>query len=152
VRWNRLVSGPDSEQACVILEYYVQIKLVHVLAVFLSGALFLTRGLMVQTGRQVWAMSAMLRYLSYTIDTLLLAAALMLLAILPAAIYSNGWLTTKIALLLVYIVLGSFALKRAATQRRRLGFFAAALLTYALMLTIAWTHHPLGLLSVLFGS
>jgi len=131
-----------------MLEYYTQIKLVHVIAVFSSGALFLTRGLMVQTGRQVWAMSAMLRYLSYTIDTVLLVAALMLLAILPAAVYSNGWLTTKVMLLLVYIVLGSFALKRARTPRNRFWCFVAALLTYSFMLTIAWTHQPLGVFAV----
>jgi len=104
--------------------------------------------LMVQAGRQDWALSATLRYLSYAIDTALLTAALMLLAILPAEVYSNGWLTTKIVLLLAYIVLGSFALKRAATQRKRLGYFAAALLSYGFMLTIAWAHNPLGLLSV----
>ena len=131
-----------------MLEYYAQIKLVHVIAVFSSGALFLTRGLMVQTGRQVWAMSGMLRYLSYTIDTVLLVAALMLLAILPAAVYSNGWLTTKVMLLLVYIVLGSFALKRARTPRSRFWCFVAALLTYSFMLTIAWTHQPLGVFAV----
>lgn len=110
------------------------------------------RGLMVQSGHQDWALSRALRCLSYTVDTALLAAALMLLAILPAAVYSNGWLTTKVILLLAYIVLGSFALKHAATQRQRLGYFAAALLTYGFMLTIAWTHHPLGLLSVWIGS
>ena len=131
-----------------MIEYYPQIKLAHVAAVFLSGALFLMRGLMVQAGHQDRALSATLRYLSYVIDTALLAAALMLLAILPAEVYSNGWLTTKIVLLLAYIVLGSFALKRAATQRKRLGYFAAALLSYGFMLTIAWAHNPLGLLSV----
>ena len=130
-----------------MLEYYAEIKLAHVAAVFASGSLFLLRGLMVQTGRQDWALSAALRYLSYTIDTALLAAALMLLAILPAATYANGWLAAKIALLLVYIVFGSFALKRAATQRKRLGFFVAAVVTFAFMLTIAWTRQPLGLLS-----
>ena len=61
-----------------MLEYYPQIKLIHVTAVLASGALFLTRGMMVQADRQDRAMSAMLRYLSYTIDTVLLAAALML--------------------------------------------------------------------------
>jgi uncharacterized membrane protein SirB2 len=131
-----------------MLEYYLQIKLIHVTAVFASGALFLTRGLMVQTGRQVSAMSALLRYLSYSIDTVLLVAASMLLAILPSAVYSNGWLTTKIALLLAYIVLGSFALKRAKTPRNRFWCFVAALLTYAFMLTIAWTHQPLGVFAV----
>jgi len=130
-----------------MIEYYPQIKLAHVAAVFLSGALFLMRGLMVQAGHQDRALSATLRYLSYVIDTALLAAALMLLAILPAEVYSNGWLTTKIVLLLAYIVLGSFALKRARTRRKRLGCFAAALLTYGFMLTIAWSHHPLGVFS-----
>jgi uncharacterized membrane protein SirB2 len=135
-----------------MIEYYPQIKLAHVAAVFLSGALFLMRGLMVQAGHQDWALSATLRYLSYAIDTALLTAALMLLAILPAEVYSNGWLTTKIVLLLAYIVLGSFALKRARTQPKRLGYFAAALLTYGFMLTIAWSHHPLGVFSTWPGS
>jgi uncharacterized membrane protein SirB2 len=131
-----------------MLEYYPQIKLIHVAAVFASGLLFLTRGLMVQTDRQIWAMSGMLRYLSYSIDTVLLAAALSLLAILPAGINSNAWLTAKVVLLLVYIVLGSFALKRARTRQRRRLCFVAALLTYAFMLTIAWTHQPLGVFAV----
>ncbi|MDH4261062.1 MAG: SirB2 family protein [Gammaproteobacteria bacterium] len=128
-------------------EYYLQIKMVHVVAVFASGTLFLIRGLMVQADRQTLALSAQLRYLSYTIDTVLLLAALLLLTVLPGAAYANGWLVAKITLLLAYIVLGSFALKRAATQRTRLWFFIAALLTYGLMLTIAWTHNPLGFLS-----
>ena len=131
-----------------MLEYYPQIKLIHVTAVLASGALFLTRGMMVQADRQDRAMSAMLRYLSYTIDTVLLAAALMLMAILPAGINSNAWLTTKVVLLLVYIVLGSFALKRARTRQNRRLCFVAALLTYAFMLTIAWTHQPLGMFAV----
>ncbi len=128
-------------------EYYLQIKMVHVVAVFASGTLFLMRGLMVQAGRQVLALSARLRYLSYIIDTVLLLAALLLLAVLPGAAYANGWLAVKVTLLLAYIVLGSFALKRAATQCARLWFFIAALLTFAFMLTIAWTHDPLGFLS-----
>jgi len=131
-----------------LIEFYPQIKLAHVAAVFLSGALFLMRGLMVQAGHQDWALSATLRYLSYAIDTALLTAALMLLVILPGAAYANGWLAAKVALLLAYIVLGSFALKRAATQRKRLGYFAVALLTYGFMLTIAWSHHPLGVFSM----
>jgi uncharacterized membrane protein SirB2 len=131
-----------------MVEFYPQIKLAHVAAVFSSGALFLIRGMMVQADHQEWALSATLRYLSYAIDTALLTTALMLLAILPGASYANGWLATKVAFLLGYIVLGSFALKRAETQRMRLLFLVAALLTYGFMLTIAWTHQPFGLLAV----
>jgi len=49
-----------------------------VAAVLLSGALFLTRGLLVQAGERRVAMSGLARYASYTIDTVLLTAALML--------------------------------------------------------------------------
>ena len=57
--------------------------------------------------------------LSYTIDTVLLTAALMLLTILPGAMFANGWLTTKLVLVVVYVVLGTFALKRGRTPRVR---------------------------------
>ena len=51
------------------------------------------------------------------------------------------------ALLLLYIVLGSFALKRARTARAKLLFFLASLLCFAFMLTVARAHNALGFLS-----
>ena len=73
-----------------MIAFYSNIKLVHVLAVIASGSLFLLRGVAPQAGGG-WAMAAPLRYLSYGIDTVLLGAALMLLAIVPSAVYANGW-------------------------------------------------------------
>lgn len=130
---------------------YLQLKLAHVAAVLASGTVFLLRGLMVQLGRQELALRAPLRYLSYTIDTALLASAVVLLTILPSAAYANGWLAAKLALLVVYIICGTLALKRAPTQRARLVFFVSALLIYAFMLSVARAHHPLGLLWMWLG-
>ena len=130
-----------------MLAFYTQIKVVHVGAVLLSGALFLTRGLLVQAGWQRWAMSVPVRYASYGIDTVLLVAALMLVTMLPDTMFANHWLTLKVALLVVYVVLGTFALKRAGTPRARLLCLIAALAVYAAMLGIARAHHPLGWLS-----
>ncbi len=127
-----------------MIEFYVQIKWVHVAAVLASGGLFLLRGLLVQLRREHWAMAAPLRYLSYSIDSVLLTAALMLVTILPHAMYANGWLTVKLVLLVVYVVLGSFALKRGRTPRARLISYTLALATFAFMLTVARAHHPLG--------
>lgn len=135
-----------------MIGYYAQLKFAHVAAVLMSGTLFFLRGLMVQLGRQQLALRAPLRYLSYTIDTALLASALTLLAILPGAAYANGWLAAKLALLVVYIVCGTLALKRAPTQRARLAFFLVALLTYGFMLSIARLHDPLGFLRPLFSA
>lgn len=135
-----------------MIEYYPQIKTVHVATVILSGSLFLLRGLAVQAGTgSEWAMAAPVRYLSYGIDTVLLTAALMLLTILPAAVYSNGWLVVKLLLLVAYIALGIVALKRGRTRRTRLACFVGALTLYGSMLLIARTHDPLGPLRLLLG-
>ena len=134
-----------------MIEFYAQIKWVHILAVIASGSVFLLRGLLLQAGQERVAMAATLRYLSYTIDTVLLTAAFMLLTILPSAMFANGWLTLKVVLLVVYIVLGSYALKRGRTPRVRLACYLIALLLFAFMLTIARAHHPLGALFWWFG-
>ena len=126
-----------------MLEFYPQIKSVHVSAALASGGLFLLRGLAVQFGAR-WGMAAPVRYLSYTIDTVLLTAALMLVTILPGAMFANGWLTVKLVLLVGYVILGTFALKRGRTQRVRLVCFLAALATYASIYMVARMHHPLG--------
>lgn len=126
-----------------MIEFYPQIKLLHVGAVFASGSLFLLRGLAVQAGA-AWGMATPVRYLSYGIDILLLTAALLLLALLPAAVFANGWLWVKIALLVVYVGLGTFALKRGRTPRIRLICFLAALGLFACMYVIARMHDPLG--------
>ena len=128
-----------------MLEFYPQIKAVHIVAVLLSGGLFALRGLLVLAGSG-WGMVAPVRLLSYAIDTVLLTAALMLVTILPHAMFANGWLTAKLVLLVAYVLLGSFALKRGRTPRARAACYGGALAVYAFMIGIAWFHHPLGAL------
>jgi len=94
-----------------------------------------------------WPLAAPLRYLSYAIDTVLLTVALMLTAVLPPAAFANHWLTVKLVLLVVYVVLGSFALKRGRSARTRGICFGTAVAVYAFMFGIARTHQPLGWLA-----
>ena len=131
-----------------MIEFYAQIKILHVVAVVCSGALFFLRGVAVQANGR-WAMAAPVRYLSYSIDTVLLVAALLLVVILPAAVFANGWLHLKVLLLVFYIGLGTFALKRGRTPRIRASCFVAALLVYATMFIIALAHDPRGLWTIL---
>src|SRR5688572_7990975 len=98
-----------------MIEYYLAIKWVHVAAVIASGSLFAMRGA-AQLAGAGWTMAAPLRYLSYAVDTVLLTAALMLVTVLRQYPFVQGWLTVKVLLLIVYIVLGSFALKRGRTR------------------------------------
>ena len=129
-------------------EFYLQIKWVHVAAVIASGALFAMRGIAVQFGAS-WAMAAPLRYLSYTIDTVLLTAAMMLVTIVHQYPFVHAWLTVKVCLLVVYVVLGTFALKRGRTPCTRLVCFIAALCVYGFIASVAAEHDPLGALKLL---
>ncbi|MEX2150715.1 MAG: SirB2 family protein [Steroidobacteraceae bacterium] len=135
-----------------MLEYYPQIKLVHVTTAVASGSLLLLRGLLVQLGRRAWALAVPLRYLSYMIDTTLLTAALMLASILPLASFSNGWLLTKLLLLPVYVCLGWLALRRDGLPGAGAAFLSGAMLVFTLMLAIARTHDPFGGLAAWFGA
>jgi uncharacterized membrane protein SirB2 len=134
-----------------MLEYYPQVKLLHILAVTTSGSLFALRGLLLHLGAGGFAMSWPVRFASYAIDTVLLTAALMLFTMLPHAMFANGWLALKLMLLPVYVVLGSFALKPGRTARLRVTCWLAALAVYATMFGIARAHHPLGWLGLIGG-
>src|SRR5690606_2780358 len=93
-----------------------------------------------------WPLAWPVRWVSYAIDTTLLTAALMLLAILPWGLFANGWLAMKIVLLVVYIALGFMALRAGRSREARVLLYVAALLVFAWMYTIARAHHPLGIL------
>jgi uncharacterized membrane protein SirB2 len=130
--------------------YYAQIRAVHIAAVVASGGLFLLRGAGVNLFSAAWPMWAPVRYLSYSIDTVLLTAALMLMTIVHQYPFVHAWLTVKVLLLVIYIVLGSFALKRAKTRSERLGYYAAALIVFAFIFGVARAHNPLGVFSGAF--
>jgi uncharacterized membrane protein SirB2 len=133
-----------------MIEFYPQIKLVHVATALASGALFALRGAGALAGQR-WPRAGVVRWTSYTIDTTLLAAAIALLAILPWAMFGNGWLAVKLALLVLYIALGVQALRPGRRRLARAGFYVAALATFAMVYGIARSHHPLGFLHVHFA-
>jgi len=127
-----------------MLEFYPQIKWVHIAAVIASGGLFALRGAGVLAGAS-WPMFAPLRYLTYLVDTVLLTAALMLATILKQYPFVHAWLTAKVCLLVVYIVLGTFALRRARTWQARAWCYVAALAVFLFIVSVARAHQPLGI-------
>ena len=131
-----------------MIEFYPQIKSVHIAAVMASGLLFFVRGASLHAGMK-WAMAAPVRYLSYAIDTTLLTAALMLATMLHQYPFVHGWLTVKVLLLVVYIVLGTFALKRGSTRTIRVACWVAALIVYAFIISVARAHNPAGIFAVI---
>ena len=115
----------------------------HLVCVTASIALFVARGLGV-AALHAWPMRPFWRYLSVAIDVLLLTAGASLWALLGLHPVRNAWLGVKLVLLLIYIVLGSYTLKRGRTRAQRSLFFIAALPVVLSMAGIALAHDPAG--------
>ena len=126
-------------------DFYPQIKSAHMALVVASGTLFALRGAAV-LAHQGWPLRKPWRVASVAIDTLLLAAGAMLWSLLALQPLRDGWLGSKLLLLIVYVVLGSLALKRA----HRLAY-VAAIACYLFMASVARSHDPLGALRSLFA-
>ncbi len=138
-----------------MIEFYAEIRFVHIWSVIASGSVFALRGLALfsgagGTGERV-AMAAPVRFLSYTIDTVLLAAALMLMTIVQQYPFVNHWLTVKVLLLVAYIALGMVAFRFGRTRRVRIGAFAAALAVFFYIVSVALAHDPAGIFSGAFS-
>jgi len=116
----------------------------HRACVSASIALFVARGLGV-AALHAWPMQAFWRWLSVVaIDVPLLVSGASLWALLNYHPMQQQWLGIKLALLVVYIVLGSYALKRGRTRAQRMLFFIAALGVVLSMVGIALARHPAG--------
>jgi uncharacterized membrane protein SirB2 len=129
-----------------MIEFYPQIKQFHIFIALLSGSLFALRGGFALAGAR-WPRALPVKWLSYAIDTTLLTVALMLLTILPWAMFANGWLLAKLVLIVAYVVLGVLAMRPHRPRRDRALCYAAALLVFASIYGIARAHHPLGWLA-----
>jgi uncharacterized membrane protein SirB2 len=128
--------------------HYLQVLHLHVGCVVLSGSLFTARALL-RIANNPLANHRGLRILSYVIDTTLLFAAILLTLILHQYPFVNGWLTTKVLLLVLYIALGTIALKRAQSTAARVLAILAALAVFTYIIGVAVQHHPAGWLLLL---
>lgn len=132
-------------------EFYPQIRTVHIWAVTASGLLFALRGGVFNLLGATWPKALPVRLLSWTIDTTLLTAALILMTIVQQYPFVDHWLTVKVLLLVVYIGLGTQAFAVARPRRVRVSFWIAALLVFGFIVTVARAHDPLGLFAGVGG-
>jgi uncharacterized membrane protein SirB2 len=122
---------------------YASLKAIHVGAAATSLTLFVVRGAWMLAApdrlRQRWV-----RTLPHLVDTVLLVSALWLAWQIGFA--ANGrWLGAKIAALVLYIVLGTIALKRGRTRGVRIAAFVASVVTFSYIVSVALAKSPLGI-------
>jgi uncharacterized membrane protein SirB2 len=125
---------------------YLTLKLVHVACAIASISGFALRGILMLLDSPLLA-TRFARIAPHAVDTVLLASALWLAALLGQYPFVQGWLTAKVLALIAYIVLGTAALKRARSKTVRTVAFALALTAAAYIVSVALTRDPLGFLA-----
>jgi uncharacterized membrane protein SirB2 len=117
------------------------LKYIHVTSVALSYSLFFVRGIWMLHGspllQQRWV-----RIAPHAVDTVLLTSAIALAWQLGYSPLNQPWLAAKIVGLLLYIVIGSIALKRGKTRAVRITAWLCAQAVFAYIVAVAITKNP----------
>ena len=129
---------------------YLAIKYLHIVCVILSGSGFFLRGLLMMNDspllQQRW-----LKIVPHLNDTVLLAAALALAVMAGWYPFVDAWVTAKVFGLIVYIILGSLALKPGRPKGVRLASWLAALAVFGYIVSVGLLHDPRGVFGVIQG-
>jgi uncharacterized membrane protein SirB2 len=125
-------------------DYFLPLRALHMTCAGLSIAGFVIRFVwMLMDSPASQARAA--KIVPHVVDTLLLVSAIALVSIIGFN-RNAAWLSAKIACLVVYIVLGTFALKRGRTKGMRAVCGVLAIVVFAFIASVARTHEPLGFL------
>ena len=121
---------------------FLTLKAIHVSCAVISFALFFLRGIWSFNGspimRQRWV-----KVVPHAVDTLLLVSALALAFTIQQYPFVDAWLTAKFFGLVLYIVLGSVALKYGKSKTIRMVAWFAALAVFVYIVLVATRHNPL---------
>lgn len=121
---------------------FTALKMIHVATAVVSYALFFVRGIWMINGSPRLS-GRWVRIVPHVNDTVLLAAAIWMTILIHQYPGTHAWLTAKLAALLVYIGLGTVALKRGKTQRARIAAWLAAQAVFVYIVAVALTRDPL---------
>jgi uncharacterized membrane protein SirB2 len=132
------------------MDAYHAVKHLHVACVTLSFAGLFLRGLWKLSDRRLPG-TRWLRLAPHLNDTVLLLTAITLAVMTAQYPFVNVWLTAKVLGLVVYIILGSIALKNSVGRPTRLVAWTAALTVFAYIVSVALTKNPMGFLGRIPG-
>jgi len=118
------------------------VKYLHVSCVLLSYILFFLRGIWMLRNSSLLQLR-WVKVVPHIVDTALLLSAVTLAIQLSISPLSNPWLMAKIIALLLYIFLGTIAIKRGKTKGIRLSAWLAAQLVFIYIVAVALSHNPL---------
>ncbi|WP_300424287.1 SirB2 family protein [uncultured Thalassolituus sp.] len=124
---------------------YMALKHSHMGFAYLSVILFVLRFALAYY-KPALNSNKVLNIVTHGINALLLITAAMLCLQLQQYPFTDGWVTAKFLGLVVYVVLGVIAMKKASLK-----MFVAALVVFAYLIGTAKAHSALSWLAVVFA-
>ena len=121
---------------------YLVLKNIHMSAAVLTLSGFILRGIWMMRGSELLQHRAT-KIAPHIIDTLFLLSGVALVWLLGLNVIEQTWLLAKFTGLIVYIVLGTIAIKRGPTLQIRCLAFVAALAVFAYIAGIAMSKSAL---------
>jgi uncharacterized membrane protein SirB2 len=115
---------------------YLLLKIVHIACAIASICGFLLRGYWMMTSSDLLRRK-LTRITPHVIDTLFLLSGIAMLYVLSLNPFTQGWLVAKFAGLIVYILLGTIAIKRGPTLQIRMAAFVGAVSVFAYIAGVA---------------
>ena len=119
------------------------VKTIHLSCVFLSFMGFFVRGIWMMRESKCLNLP-LVRIAPHIIDTLLLVSAIILAVQMRISPLDHSWLMAKIIALLVYIGIGTVALKRGRSKQVRVYAWLLGLATFMYIVAVAFTKSILG--------
>lgn len=120
---------------------YSALKHLHISCAIISYLLFLWRGILALRASPVMRQRR-IKIAPHLIDAVLLISALALIFTIQQYPFSHAWLTAKLFALLLYIGLGSIALKYGNNQTMRITAWLSAQAVFAYIVLVAINHNP----------
>jgi len=121
---------------------FLLLKTIHISCAVGSYTLFFLRGIWSFSGSPIMH-QRWIKIVPHVVDTLLLVSAIALAFTLQQYPFIDAWLTAKFFALLLYIGLGSVALKRGSSKTIRIAAWLAAQAAFVYIVLVAIKHAPL---------
>ena len=106
---------------------------------FISITFFMVRGFWVFNNAEMMN-KKWVKIVPHINDTILLVTAIILAVGIQQYPFTHDWLTAKFIALLLYIVFGTLALKRAKELKNKMVFFILSLLIFSYIIGVALTR------------
>ena len=127
---------------------YLPLKYAHLALAAVSISGFLLRGFWMMAGSSLTG-HRIVRTAPHVVDTLFLLSGIALVMRLALPVMQSPWLLAKFVGLLIYIILGTIALRRGPTMPVRQVAFVGALSAFAYIVGAAVSKSPASWLALL---